>query len=159
VPVAADPIYARDFVGAAHNGDIESLQWGLAHGMHIDTVDDTGGGVLVTGLMMAAVQDQHEALMFLIDHGANLNLRFEAGPALSASRPAMSLATALSMAAGVGNARGIAALVEAGADMNLPTGGGFTPLMIAVDKGHEKVVELLVQAGVCRRLGPCIRRS
>jgi ankyrin repeat protein len=42
-------------------------------------------------------------------------------------------------------------LAELGADVNRPTKGGVTPLIIAAFKGHESVVIALLAAGADRK--------
>ena len=146
IRLSDDPETRRQFVGAAYNGDIESLRWGLQHGLDVNTTDETGW-MLVTPLMMAASGGQPEALDFLIEHDADLDLRIESRSSMATLNPEMSKITALAMAAKEGNAREVKTLIDAGADADLPAGNRlFTPLMMAVDQGHIEVVEVLVAA-------------
>ena len=60
--------------------------------------------------------------------------------------------TALMLAAGLGNAKMVAALLAAGADVNAVDARGFTPLFHACysadeDRGHPDVVRILLEGG------------
>ncbi len=41
----------------------------------------------------------------------------------------------------------VLALIDAGADLNLPDGNGNTPLALAQQHGHQAIVDILGQAG------------
>jgi ankyrin repeat protein len=72
--------------------------------------------------------------------------------------------TALMVAAGLGNARMVAALLAAGADANAADERGFTPLFHAChngeeDRGYPEVVRALIEAGADKeaRIGYGVR--
>ena len=59
----------------------------------------------------------------------------------------MSSALTLTSAVTSGDESAVSALIASGADVNESTGGGQTPLILAVIFGHTHIVEQLVQAG------------
>ena len=81
-----------------------------------------------------------------IDHGAVYALRRElrAGLDPDSAEAGTSL---LMMAAWTGNAEAAAALLEAGASADRPSGAGITPLMGAAQTGDEPTMRQLLNAG------------
>lgn len=90
-------------------------------------------------LMVAANRSFVEVCQYLVEQGADVNLKCESGMtalmlAMNPNSEKDSLAIATS-------------ILDAGADVNANSGGGNTALMEAGHKGLTKVVELLLQRG------------
>lgn len=89
-----------------------------------------------TPLMYAAWTDDEATIKLFVARGAAL----EAGDADGM--------TALGIAAQNDKRKALAALLDAGADVNKPVGkGGYTPLMLAAMSGNERVAEQLIRRG------------
>jgi len=89
-----------------------------------------------TPLMYAAWTDSAELVRLFASKGA----RLDAGDADGL--------TSIGIAAQNGKMHALAALVEAGADVNSPIGrGGYTPLMLAANSGSEETADLLIKHG------------
>lgn len=92
-----------------------------------------------------------EALVRAIEAGdARAAARLATAESANAAGPGGT--TALMLAAGLGRPAVVAALLEAGADVNAADDRGYTPLFHAChhadeDRGHPEVVEMLIDAG------------
>ncbi len=162
--LAADPTlaYARDEMGvsvlmqALYHRQTEAARRLLRTGMKLDLFEAASLGRVerveelanaetvgafssdgFTALHFAAFFGQPEAIEVLLRHRPALNL-----PA----RNAMAVAP-LNSAVASGSAGSVALLVAAGADVDFPQRGGFTPLMGAAFAGNEEMVEILLAAG------------
>jgi ankyrin repeat protein len=109
-----------------------------------------------TPLMWAvtASKDAAEMTKLLLSKGANVNVRalYTDWPNQLSSEPRgqyrpVGGLTALLYAARNGCADCVAALIGAGADVNVPTPEGVTPLMISLDNDHHDVAALLLDRG------------
>jgi ankyrin repeat protein len=109
-----------------------------------------------TPLMWAVTAPKHAAEMtrLLVSKGANVNARalYMDWPNQLTSEPRAQYRpvgglTALLYAARDGCADCIETLIGAGADVNLPTPEGVTPLMVALDNEHNDVARLLLDRG------------
>ena len=171
---------ARTIIEAAHREGVDSLQQQLDPALHlavcspvgrtsgrqrelIDVLLDAGasiarrprdlGGVPVQALICGNVGAAEQ----LIARGAELTLpaavcldRWDEFARLLAAADGSDRQVALSLAALNGKARGVAALVAAGADFNAYATGFYThatPLHHAVCSGSLDTVEVLVEAG------------
>lgn len=145
---AEDRHLIHQVVGAAFNGDINSLRAGLDFaGIPVDVVDrDDTTKAPLTPLMAAAVCNNCEILRYLLRRGAAVDLAFELP-----SDPRYSMHTALAMAVSTLTPgrppEAVAILLEAGADVNLADAQSFAPLAHAVERQHVEVVEMLLAAG------------
>jgi ankyrin repeat protein len=109
-----------------------------------------------TALMWAVTAPKNAAAMtkLLLSRGANVNARalYMDWPNQLSSEPRAQYRpvgglTALLYAARDGCAECVEALIGAGADVNVPTPEGVTPLMISLDNDHNDVATLLLDRG------------
>src|SRR5262245_28812792 len=109
-----------------------------------------------TPLMWAVTASKHAAEMtqLLLSKGANLKARalHTDWPNQLSSEPRAQYRpvgglTALLYAARNGCSDCVAALIGAGADVNVPTPEGVTPLMVSLDNDHNDVATLLLDRG------------
>jgi len=109
-----------------------------------------------TPLMWAVTASKHavEMTALLLSKGANVNARalYTDWPNQLSSEPRgqyrpVGGLTALLYAARDGCSGCVAALIGAGADVNVPTPEGVTPLMISLDNDHNDVAGLLLDRG------------
>ena len=113
------------FTQAASRGRHELLE---AYLQAFVNQTDSGGG---TALAKAITFEHPETVQFLIQHGANVNVRLYAGK------------TPLCVAAEFGNLQIVRMLVRAGADIGARADSGLTPLEIAKQNNHLNIVEYL----------------
>jgi ankyrin repeat protein len=109
-----------------------------------------------TPLMWAVTASKNAAAMtkLLLSMGANVNARalYMDWPNQLSSEPRgqyrpVGGLTALLYAARNGCADCVAALIDAGADVDVPTPEGVTPLMVSLDNDHNDVAALLLDRG------------
>ncbi len=98
-----------------------------------DLINAPRGGVNgdLTPLVSAALQGYLRVAQYLLDHGADVNFRFNKG-------------TPLHSAVLSGNKAMVELLLSRGADINAKDGGGDTPLHTAVRNGFRAVAETLL---------------
>ena len=140
-------------MAAIKNGDLPIVQMLLDAGARVNVVEKVQNQ---TPLMWAAAATRNAADMvkLLIAKGAEVNARakFNDWPSQITSEPrgqyhAYGGLTPLLYAARGGCYACVDALVAAGADVNLPTPEGVSPLMIAIENGHNGIARLLMERG------------
>lgn len=134
---------------AASQGQAEAICLLLAAGANIDMPTDDGD---TNALMLAALYSNADCVRLLLTYGATLHFK---SPATADGKGGM---TPLHNAAAVGSIEVTELLLNAGAEINSPCGGGWTPLMWAILKyrkpgrlpqtgkiaNHYAVIELLL---------------
>ena len=100
---------------AAEKGDIKTIELLLNNGLDINSQIESNGGFTVTALMIAVFYHQTEAIRFLLENGAKVDLLGASGR------------TELMYARRVEVAR---LLIDAGADINFKDKHGYTPLLM-----------------------------
>jgi ankyrin repeat protein len=138
---------------AIKNGDLAIFQMLLDAGARVNVVEKVQDQ---TPLMWAAAATRNASEMVkgLIAKGAAVNARarFNDWPSQITSEPrgqyhASGGLTPLLYAARGGCDACVDALIAAGADANLPTPEGVSPIMIALDNGHNGTARLLMDRG------------
>jgi len=138
---------------AIKNGDLPIFQMLLDAGAKVNVVEKVQDQ---TPLMWAAAATRNATAMVkaLIAKGATVNARarFTDWPSQITSEPrgqyhAYGGLTPLLYAARGGCYGCVEALLAAGADVNLPTPEGVSPIMVALDNGHHGVAKLLMDRG------------
>ena len=128
----------------------------VAHGADVNAQEAWKGQ---TALMWAAADNQVEMVAFLLDQGAAVDVRAEAndwGRQVTSEpraqyRPTGGM-TALLYAARVGCLECVAAMLDAGAEIDLPNPDGVTPLMAALDNFNFDTAALLIERGAATEL-------
>lgn len=117
-----------EFLTAASVDDVEGLTDGLKTGVPIDSIDSNGR----TALLIATHSNSINAARFLINHGANVNLKdqLQDSPYLYAGAE--------------GKLEILKMTVAAGADLQSVNRYGGTALTPAAHHGHEEVVRYLL---------------
>jgi hypothetical protein len=118
-------------VSAAREGEADSVQVLLRHGVQVNAKDDSGA----TALLAAASNGHAETVQLLIAAGAEVNARNNVGR------------TALMSAVANGYIETVQVLMKAGADVNAKDEDQKTPLMLAASAGHTEITQLLIQSG------------
>jgi ankyrin repeat protein len=140
-------------MAAIKNGDLPIVQMLLDAGARVNVVEKVQEQ---TPLMWAAAATRNAAEMvrLLIAKGAVVNARakFNDWPSQITSEPrgqyhAYGGLTPLLYAARGGCYACVDALVAGGADVNLPTPEGVSPIMIAIENGHNGIARLLMERG------------
>jgi ankyrin repeat protein len=138
---------------AIKNGDLPIFQMLIDAGAKVNVVEKVQDQ---TPLMWAAAATRNAAEMVkgLIAKGAAVNARarFNDWPSQITSEPrgqyhAYGGLTPLLYAARGGCYACVEALVAGSADVNLPTPEGVSPIMVALDNGHNSVAKLLMDRG------------
>ncbi len=152
--VAADERGADDqtpLMVLARTPNIEAVKLLIKQGADVNAVEKWRGQ---TALMWAAAQKQPAMVQLLIDEGANLNARslpnnwerqVSAEPRMKILPPGQM--SALHYAAREGCTDCVAALIKAGADLNIVEGDGVTPLVMAGLNAKWDSMKLLLEAG------------
>ncbi|HEX6999369.1 MAG TPA: ankyrin repeat domain-containing protein [Gammaproteobacteria bacterium] len=136
---------------AARAGSVEVARLLVARGTDVNARETWRGQ---TALMWAADAKAPEVVRLLIEHGADVEARALAndwGVQITSEpraqyRPTGGL-TPLLYAARSGCTACVAALLDAGADIDRPTPDGITPLMIALDNFWFDTAKLLLERG------------
>lgn len=136
---------------AAWTGVVEVAQLLIDHGARVNAEEQWTGQ---NALMWAASRNHPEMTELLIASGAEVSVRariFEWSTQITSEprnqyRPAGGL-TPLLFAARSGCLRCVQAVVDAGADINLPTPEGVTPLIVAIDNFHFDVAHYFLDKG------------
>ncbi len=136
---------------AAFNGSIEVARALIAKGADVNAVEQWTGQ---TALMWAVARKKPELAKLLIDNGADVHRRatfFDWSSQMTSEprgqyRPAGGL-TPLLYAARSGCLTCVQAIVEAGADVDLPSPEGETPLLVALDNFQFEVAKYLLDHG------------
>jgi ankyrin repeat protein len=136
---------------AARTGVLEVADLLVRHGADVNSREAWRGQ---TALMWAAAENHPEMTEFLVAHGANVSARAMANdwPNQVTSEPRAQYRptgglTPLLYAVRAGCQRCVQAILKAGADINLPTPDGVTPLMTAIDNLHFDVGKYLLEHG------------
>jgi ankyrin repeat protein len=138
---------------AIKNGDLAIVQMLVNAGANVNVVEKVQDQ---TPLMWAAAANRNAAEMVkvLLSKGAKVNVRakYTDWPSQITSEPraqyhAYGGLTPLLYAARGGCYACVEALVGAGADVNLPTPEGVTPLMIALENSQNSVAKFLMDHG------------
>ena len=138
---------------AIKNAELPVFQMLLDAGAKVNVVEKVQNQ---TPLMWAAAAPRNagEMVQALIAKGADVNARarFTDWPSQITSEPraqyhAYGGLTPLLYAARGGCYTCVESLIAAGADVNLPTPEGVTPLMVALDNDHNGVARLLMERG------------
>lgn len=125
-----------ELVTAARDGDSDSVRRLLSAGADAGASDAEG----ITALMHAAHRGDLDMVSLLLAAGADVNAATPAGwTALMKSCYNSELKQ--------GFAEVTQALIDAGADVEMPIGYGVRPLMLAAGYGETAVVEALLRAG------------
>jgi uncharacterized protein len=148
---------------AARTGSTEALSALSSHGAIDVNAAETRGGT--TALMWAALDDRAESIRYLVERGADPNLRsrltayphLQNGVGLDGIEKGISYVgqtplqaggwTALMYAAREGAVEAVAALAEAGADLNALDPLGESALTLGIINGHWNVLDTLLKAG------------
>lgn len=117
-------------IAAANRGDLSRVRVFVSQGADVNNKDAAG----VTALHYAARNGHLEVAQFLLEKGADANVK------------ALGM-TALMGAAQNGRLETARLLVEHGADVNAVASLGMTALMIAANEGDVRVVKLLIDHG------------
>lgn len=118
---------------AANQGDKEAISKLLLDGADIDATDDRGR----TSVMIAVHTNQFELFTYLVEQGANINIRDN------------QLDNPLLYAGAEGKLDFLSAAITAGADTTITNRYGGTALIPAADRGHVEIVrELLLNSDV-----------
>ena len=115
---------------APHNGHLDCMQILFEAGADVNQNDY----LFHSPLSLAAERDRKEAIEFLIEKGADVNVVND-------------MYTGLARAAMYGQYDCVDVLLKAGADVNMFVNMGYTALMYAAQSGSHSCVELLIQAG------------
>ena len=138
---------------AIKTGELPIVEMLVKAGANVNAVEEFQRQ---TPLMWAVTASKHapEMTKLLLSRGANVKARalYTDWPNQLSSEPRAQYRpvgglTALLYAARDGCADCVAALIAAGADVNVPTPEGVTPLMISLDNDHNDVAELLLDRG------------
>jgi ankyrin repeat protein len=136
---------------AVRAGDADLVKTLLDHGADVNAKERWRGQ---TALMWAADEADAEIMRLLLDAGAAPDVRAAwndwerqvTSEPRAQYRPTGGM-TALLYAARAGCVDCVAALLDAGADVNLPNPDGVTPLMTAIDNGGFDAAMLLLERG------------
>lgn len=136
---------------AADIGSLEISELLISKGANVNAVETWRGQ---NALMWASAANHGAVAKLLVKHGADVNLRaasFDWATQITSEpraqyRPTGGL-TPLLYAARGGCKECIDAILDAGADINLPDPDGVTPLMVAIDNLHFDVAAHLLKRG------------
>lgn len=138
-------------MAVARTGNVNSAGLLLERGARVDTRETWGGQ---TALMWAAAQRQPAMVRLLLEHGADANARGKDHdwPRWVTSEPRVKPLdpggyTPLLYAAREGCVDCVAALLDGGADIDLPDLWGQTPLLMATLNLHYDSAALLIERG------------
>ena len=136
---------------AARTGSVEVAELLVRHGADINAREQFREQ---TALMWATARDHADMARFLIAEGADLGVRAVANdwPNQMTNEPRVQYRptgglTPLLYGARAGCLGCVAAMVEAGADINLPNPDGMTPLIMALDNRHHELALYLLEQG------------
>ena len=118
---------------AAYLGQKQVTEYLIVQGADLNAVAKNPTGF--TALTGATANDHTEIAKLLVNHGANVNHRYEEG------------ASPLMEAAHNGNAELVKFFLERGADPNAETKDGKNALSFAKEKEHSAVIEILNKHG------------
>jgi ankyrin repeat protein len=136
---------------AARNGEVGIAEQLVRRGANVNATEQWRGQ---TALMWAAAEKHPDMVSYLVKHGAKVNVRSivnDWGTQITSEpraqyRPTGGL-TPLLYAARSGCVRCAEAMLKAGADINLPTPEGVTPLMTAIDNLNYDIAKFLLERG------------
>lgn len=155
------PLYRKDLKAtslalAAYEGDLDLVKLLLSKKACINPEDPE----LISPLIMATLNNKTEIVIFLLDHGADLEVKnIRSGTALECAaeigyvalvklfleRGTLPSMKALQASCFRGSLECIDLLLEYGADINSYNEEGNTPLITASYYGHEKAVKRLLE--------------
>ncbi len=150
---SANPDGETALMMAISGGDVSVVQLLVNAGANVNTIEEFHRQ---TPLMYAAALNRNAAPMvkLLLSKGADVKPRalFSDWPSQVTSEPrtqyrSVGGLTALLYAARGGCYECVGDLIAAGADINMPTPEGVTPLMTALDNEHNDVAKLLMDKG------------
>src|SRR5690606_34706808 len=138
-------------MGMARGSNVEAAKLLIEHGADVNAKETWRDQ---TAVIWAAAEKQPAMIKLLVEHGADPNARSRpnnwdrqvSGERRRLYRPFGGL-TALLYAAREGCMECARALVEGGADIDLPGSRGVTPLIMALDNLHFDTAAYLVDAG------------
>ena len=121
----------RDFLRAAHGGNLALLEARIQQGTDVNGTDDTHS----TALIHAAAAGHHPCVELLLHEGADVNKVSKYGE------------RALNQAVSRGHVVCMELLITAGADVNTVDRSGQTALIVATSRSYHRSMKLLLQAG------------
>ena len=150
---SANPDGETALMAAIGAGEVATVKTLIDAGANVNTIEKFHNQ---TPLMYAAASDRNAAQMvkLLLAKGADVKARalYSDWPSQVTSEPraqyrSVGGLTALLYAARSGCYECVQDIIAAGADVNLPTPEGITPLMIALDNSHNDAAKLLMEKG------------
>jgi ankyrin repeat protein len=138
---------------AARYGNTDGVRTLLDRGAYADARETNRGQ---TALMWAAAEGHADAITLLLKHGADHAVRSvdrdTSGPPRIVSGTPVAVVlrgglTALLFAARQGQSGGVKALLDGGADVNLPDTDGNSALVLAILNTHYDIAQLLLDRG------------
>ncbi len=159
-PEGANADHETALMLAIQTGNLDNVRMLLTAGANVNNIETFHKQ---TPLMWAATAERNAGAMvaLLLSKGADTKPRsqFRDWPSQVSSEPRAQYRpvgglTALLYAVREGCLECVQALIKAGADVNVPTPEGVTPLMMAIDNGHNEAAKLLLgQRGQTGRVG------
>lgn len=140
MPLAAQ---AYELLAAVWSGNIKTVESLLAAGANVNETDAHG----LTPLMYAALRDEYDIAITLINSGANINtvnakdafVTFVEGPDI------IGRVTALMIAVIHENINIVNLLLEKGADINVSVKSDYTALSLAIATGNTNIIAQLLK--------------